>query len=190
MTWGSHCIAEYLVHGTFRYALKASPWQKSLTWGLAHGQTLWLSLQTDPAVTVNNLAAQLPYTQLEKCGSSDAFSVSPFKHTSVLICAGFLISSWCTVVASLAAHCGWSCRHDRHSKGPFALCPVMKQITATWPCDPLDFPAYCSVGTTLDLHFLGPSWYLLTGCFAVETQKNKLSQTRRLFPFTLASHTA
>lgn len=47
-----------------------------------------LSLQMDPAITVNNLVVQLHYTELEKCESSDAFSVNHFKHASMMNYSG------------------------------------------------------------------------------------------------------
>lgn len=65
-----------------------------------------LSLQTDPAIIVNNLAVQLYYTEVEKCDSSDVFSLSHFEHASVMNYTGCLIPSHYTVVASVAAQCG------------------------------------------------------------------------------------
>lgn len=65
-----------------------------------------LSVQIDPAITVNNLVVQLCYTELEKCEISDGFSVSHFKHTSMMNCTGCLNPSYCAVVASVVAQCG------------------------------------------------------------------------------------
>ena len=65
-----------------------------------------LSLQIDPAIIVNNPAVQLHYIELEKCDSSDTFSVSHFKHASMMNYTGCLIPSYYTVVASVVAQCG------------------------------------------------------------------------------------
>lgn len=74
MTWGSHSTAEYLVHGDIQICFESlSMAEEPYPEDWLMGRLCGLSLETHPAVTVNNLAAQWPYTELEKCGSSDAF---------------------------------------------------------------------------------------------------------------------
>lgn len=65
-----------------------------------------LSAQIDPALTLNNLVVPLRYTELERSEISDAFSVSLFKHTSVVNGTRRLIPSHCAVGASVVAQCG------------------------------------------------------------------------------------
>lgn len=76
MTWGSHRIAENLAHRDIQICFESlSMTEEPDPEDWLMGSLCGLSLHTDPAITanVNVKTAQLPYTELEKCASSDVF---------------------------------------------------------------------------------------------------------------------
>lgn len=134
-----------------------------------------LSLQIDPAIIVNNLVVQLHCTELEECGSWDAFSADHFKHTSVMNSTGCLIPSYYVAVASVAAQCACSCRHI---KGTFSFlyCYEINNSNMTlWPTGIVSF-----LLIWYDLVFAGDGSFLVpSNYFTVKIHKNKWPQRQQ-----------
>lgn len=87
------------------------------------------------------------------------------------------------VVTSVVAQCGWSCRHGKGTFSLFLLWNKQQQndLMTHWNCQPLIqwvWPCICV------------RWILLHMFYFTEKIHKNISKRAKLFPFSLALHTA
>lgn len=144
--------------------------RRTLPWGLADGQNLW-SITAD---RYSNNCKQ-PGCLVALHRTWEMWEFWCFFCKSLQTCINdelfrLLIPLYYTVVSSVVAQCGWSCRHNRHSKGTFSFLDCYEINNSDMALWPTGTASLLLIG--YDLVFAWDGSFLITSnYFTVNTQK-------------------